>query len=132
MKDETKGIAGHEGAGVVVAVGENMRHKWKNGDRCVVQLFPTSTVEILTPWAELASNGCGQRVENANSAWVLILGMLCQSLIWNAQLNGIDELHCPKQINAGFTTQGTFSQYCVSDGRYTTRIPEGVKDEEAG
>lgn len=48
------------------------------------------------------------------------------------QLNGTDELHCPKQINAGFTVAGTFSQYCISDGRYTTRIPEGVADEEAG
>jgi NADPH:quinone reductase-like Zn-dependent oxidoreductase len=81
MKDETKGIAGHEGAGVVVAVGENMRHKWKNGDRCAFQAFPTSTIEILTPSVAPASNGCGQHVENANSAWVSVLSMLCRSLI---------------------------------------------------
>lgn len=33
MQDATKGIAGHEGAGVVAAVGDNMQHKWKVGDR---------------------------------------------------------------------------------------------------
>jgi alcohol dehydrogenase, propanol-preferring len=29
MHADTLGIAGHEGAGVVVAVGDNMQHKWK-------------------------------------------------------------------------------------------------------
>ena len=37
MKDETKGIAGHEGAGVVVAVGDNMQSKWKVGDRAGIK-----------------------------------------------------------------------------------------------
>ena len=67
--------------------------------------------------------------------------------------NGTDELHCPKQLNSGFTmvrlstvwvadvmvctdpisTQaGTFQEYVLTDGRYASRIPEGVKDEEAG
>lgn len=35
MKDETRGIAGHEGAGTVIAVGDNMGGRWKVGDRCV-------------------------------------------------------------------------------------------------
>jgi alcohol dehydrogenase, propanol-preferring len=47
-------------------------------------------------------------------------------------LNGTDELHCPSQINSGFTAAGTFQQYAISDGRYTTRIPDGVEDAEAG
>lgn len=46
--------------------------------------------------------------------------------------NGSDELHCPNQKNSGFTAAGTFQQYALSDGRYTTRIPDGVTDEEAG
>lgn len=46
--------------------------------------------------------------------------------------NGQDELHCPKQTNSGFTAAGTFQQYCIASGKYTTRIPAGVKDEEAG
>lgn len=37
MKPETKGIAGHEGAGIVVAVGDNMHHKWKVGDRAGIK-----------------------------------------------------------------------------------------------
>ena len=37
MQDATKGIAGHEGAGVVVAVGDNMQHKWKVGDRAGIK-----------------------------------------------------------------------------------------------
>ena len=96
MKDSTKGIAGHEGAGTVVAVGDNMHHKWKVGDRAGIKWV----------WST-----CGE----------------CEFCT-----NGTDELHCPKQLNAGFTAAGTFQQYAVSDGRYTTRIPEGVKDEEAG
>ena len=47
-------------------------------------------------------------------------------------LNGHDELHCPKQTNSGFTAPGTFQQYCIASGKYTTRLPDGVKDEEAG
>lgn len=46
--------------------------------------------------------------------------------------NGVDELHCPLQKNSGFTTAGTFQEYVIADGRYTSRIPAGVKDEEAG
>ena len=47
-------------------------------------------------------------------------------------LNGTDECHCPSQKNSGFSAPGTFQQFVVADGRYTTRIPEGVTDEEAG
>jgi propanol-preferring alcohol dehydrogenase len=36
-------------------------------------------------------------------------------------LNGTDELHCPKQLNSGFSTAGTFQEYCLTDGRYATR-----------
>lgn len=96
MMPVTKGIAGHEGAGVVVAVGEGMEHKWKIGDRAGVK------------WV---ASTCGE----------------CEFC-----LNGTDELHCPKQINSGFSAAGTFQQYCIADGRYTSRIPDGVKDEEAG
>jgi propanol-preferring alcohol dehydrogenase len=96
MKDGTNGICGHEGAGVVVAVGDNMHSRWKVGDR-------------------------------AGMKWVYSTCGECEFC-----LNGVDELHCPKQINCGFTAPGTFQQYAISDGRYTSRIPEGVKDEEAG
>lgn len=96
MQPATNGIAGHEGAGVIVAVGDDMHHKWKVGDRAGIKWV----------WGT-----CGE----------------CEFCT-----NGSDELHCPKQKNSGFTAAGTFQQYAISDGRYTTRIPEGVSDEEAG
>ena len=88
-------IAGHEGAGTVVALGPGVSN-WKEGDRAGIK-WVVST--------------CGQ----------------CEFC-----RNGSDELHCPKQTNSGFTAEGTFQQYCVTDARYATRIPEGVLDEEAG
>jgi D-arabinose 1-dehydrogenase-like Zn-dependent alcohol dehydrogenase len=46
--------------------------------------------------------------------------------------NGVDECHCPTQLNSGFSIAGTFQEYCVTDARYATRLPDGVSDEEAG
>lgn len=45
--------------------------------------------------------------------------------------NGQDECHCPKQLNSGFSIAGTFQEYCLTDARYATRLPDGVSDEEA-
>ncbi|RMZ88821.1 hypothetical protein DV736_g3947, partial [Chaetothyriales sp. CBS 134916] len=96
MQPDSKGIAGHEGAGTVVAVGEGEEHRWKVGDRAGIKWIAST---------------CGN----------------CEFC-----LNGVDECHCPSQKNSGFSTAGTFQQYCLASGRYTTRIPEGVSDEEAG
>jgi propanol-preferring alcohol dehydrogenase len=46
-------------------------------------------------------------------------------------LDGLDEVHCLRQTNCGFSVPGTFQEYCVADGRYTSKIPDGVSDEEA-
>ncbi|RMD44464.1 hypothetical protein DV735_g639, partial [Chaetothyriales sp. CBS 134920] len=96
MTPEAKGIAGHEGAGTVVAVGEGEEHRWKVGDRAGIKWIAST---------------CGS----------------CEFCT-----NGVDECHCPNQKNSGFTTPGTFQQYTIANGRYTTHIPEGVSDEEAG
>ncbi|KAK4574029.1 hypothetical protein LTR86_001790 [Recurvomyces mirabilis] len=96
MKDTTQGIAGHEGAGEVVAVGSEVANLWKTGDRAGVK-------------------------------WVVSTCRECEFCT-----NGTDELHCPKQLNSGFTVAGTFQEYCLTDGRYATHIPPGVSDEEAG
>ncbi|KAK3724360.1 hypothetical protein LTR37_000984 [Vermiconidia calcicola] len=96
MMDATKGIAGHEGAGEVVAVHDDVAQIWKVGDRAGVKWFVS----------------------------------VCRNCEFCT--NGTDELHCPKQINSGFSTSGTFQEYVLTDGRYCTRIPEGVTDEEAG
>jgi propanol-preferring alcohol dehydrogenase len=45
---------------------------------------------------------------------------------------GSDEVHCPNQTNSGFSVAGTFQEYVIADGRYTSKIPDGVSDEEAG
>ncbi|KAF4472614.1 Alcohol dehydrogenase 5 [Fusarium albosuccineum] len=96
MMDVTKGIAGHEGAGPVVAVGPGMENRWKVGDRAGVKWIAST---------------CGE----------------CEFC-----LNGVDEVHCPNQKNSGFSVPGTFQEYVIADGRYTTKIPDGVSDEEAG
>ncbi|KLO93836.1 hypothetical protein CEK26_007606 [Fusarium fujikuroi] len=96
MMDASKGIAGHEGAGNVVAVGEGMENRWKIGDRAGVK------------WIASTCGECD----------------FCRV--------GSDEVHCPSQTNSGFSVAGTFQEYVIADGRYTSRIPDGVSDEEAG
>lgn len=96
MKDETLGIAGHEGAGVVVALGEGTDKRWKVGDRAGVKWIAST---------------CGE----------------CEFC-----LTGTDEVHCLNQTNSGFSAQGTFQQYLCADARYSSKLPDGVKDEEAG
>lgn len=96
MTPLAKGIAGHEGAGQVVAVGEGLENRWKVGDRAGIKWIAST---------------CGE----------------CEFC-----LNGVDEVHCIKQTNSGFTVPGTFQEYCLADGRYSSKLPDGVKDEEAG
>lgn len=71
MQPSSKGIAGHEGAGEVVAVHPSMESKWKVGDRVGIK-------------------------------WVVSVCRECEFC-----MNGTDELHCPKQLNSGFTTVST-------------------------
>lgn len=95
MQPATNGIAGHEGAGVVVKVHDSVKD-WKIGDRAGIK------------WI---ADTCGE----------------CEFCT-----NGRDECACPKQLNSGFSTQGTFQEYVPTSAKYATRLPEGVKDEEAG
>lgn len=96
MQPATNGIAGHEGAGIVVKVHDSAKDLWKVGDRAGIK------------WI---ADVCGE----------------CEFCT-----NGRDECSCPKQINSGFSCQGTFQEYVATSAKYATRLPEGVKDEEAG
>lgn len=96
MTPSSLGIAGHEGAGVVVAVGDDVSALWKVGDRAGVK-----RVESTCGVCEMCSNG-------------------------------FDEVHCPQVIHHAVEIAGTFQEYCVTDGRYATKIPDGVTDEETG
>lgn len=96
MQPATNGIAGHEGAGVVIAVGSNVQDLWQVGNRAGIK-------------------------------WIASVCRRCEFCT-----NGVDECHCPKQVNSGFTFPGTFQEYALTDAHYATRLPDGVKDEEAG
>ncbi|KAF9737706.1 hypothetical protein PMIN06_002329 [Paraphaeosphaeria minitans] len=65
--------------------------------------------------------------DRAGIKWIASICRKCEFCT-----NGVDECHCPKQLNSGFSIAGTFQEYCVTDGRYATRLPEGVSDAEAG
>ncbi|KAM5359981.1 hypothetical protein ACJZ2D_014075 [Fusarium nematophilum] len=88
------GIAGHEGVGVVVAVGQDAGERWSIGDRAGVK------------WIASVCGDCE----------------FCQE--------GHD-MHCPNHTQSGLSRPGTFQEYCLADGRYSTKIPDGVPDEEA-
>ncbi|KAH6985197.1 chaperonin 10-like protein [Ilyonectria destructans] len=94
MKPESKGIAGHEGVGIVVAVGEDVQERWDIGDRAGIK------------WI---AGVCGECE-------------FCQEG---------DDIHCQSQNNSGFSWPGTFQEYCLADGQYSTKIPDGVTDQEA-
>lgn len=96
MAPTAHGICGHEGAGVVVAVGSSVGSLWQIGNR----------------------------------AGIKYIASVCRRCEFCT--NGVDECHCPGQTNSGLNVPGTFQNYVVTDAHYATRLPDGVKDEEAG
>lgn len=66
--------------------------------------------------------------DRAGIKWIASTCGLCEFCL----SDGPDEVHCVNQTNSGFTAEGTFQEYVVTDGRYASHIPEGVLDEEAG
>ena len=95
MQPAANGIAGHEGAGIVVKVHDSVKDLWRLGDRAGIKFIASI---------------CGE----------------CEACQTG------DEVHCPKQLASGMTAPGTFAEYVPTSARYATRIPDGVKDEEAG
>lgn len=103
MMEQSKGIAGHEGAGEVVAVNPDVQHLWKIGDRAGVK------------WVASVCRDC------EFCTYVVVGTLVERGLTVPLVRNGSDELQCPKQLNSGFSTPGTFQEYCLSDAQYTTR-----------
>lgn len=96
MQEASLGISGHEGAGVVLVVADDVKDLWKVGDRAGIKYIASTCrkCEFCT--------------------------------------NGFDEVCCPTSKKSGANCPGTFQQYCATDARYATRIPDGVTDGEAG
>lgn len=96
MQEASQGISGHEGAGVVVEVADDVKDLWKVGDR----------------------------------AGIKYIASVCRKCEFCT--NGLDEVCCPTGLKSGANVPGTFQEYCATDARYATKIPDGVMDEEAG
>ncbi|KAH7084602.1 alcohol dehydrogenase 1 [Paraphoma chrysanthemicola] len=94
MSDYGTRCAGHEGAGVIVKVGENVT-KLKPGMRAGFK-----------PIADV----CGQ----------------CELCRNNK------ECYCADAILTGLHVDGTYKQYVSSPAKYTSLIPDGVSDYQAG
>ncbi|GGK24173.1 zinc-dependent alcohol dehydrogenase [Caldalkalibacillus thermarum] len=86
-------IPGHEGVGVVEAVGEGVT-SIKAGDR------------VGIPWLYSACGECDY----------------C--------LTGRETL-CPHQLNAGYSVDGGYAEYCKAPAAYVAKIPDELSFEEA-
>lgn len=85
----------------------------------------------------VAAIGAGVATGSAQGAWnlgdragVKWIASVCGSCEMCREDGG--ETTCPNQTNSGFTAAGTFQEYTLAEAKYTTRIPKGVSDEEAG
>lgn len=85
-------IPGHEGVGLITAVGEGVHHV-KEGDR------------VGVPWLYSACGHC----THCLGGW---------------------ETLCERQQNAGYSVNGSFSEYVLANANYVGIIPEGVDSVE--
>ena len=85
-------IPGHEGVGLITAVGEGVTHV-KEGDR------------VGVPWLYSACGHC----THCLGGW---------------------ETLCERQQNAGYSVNGSFSEYVLANANYVGIIPEGVDSIE--
>lgn len=112
MSDLGVQCAGHEGAGVIVKVGANVK-TLKPGMRAGLKVF---LPEFSLHWSKSAD--VRKPVQDTCGACEL-----CR--------NG-NECYCPNAVMTGLMVDGSYKQYIVSPERYTTIIPDGVSDIIAG
>ena len=110
---------GHEGAGVVVKVGSNVK-TWKVGDRGGVKPMWDVCMECDLCRDGLHETYCPKAV----SAGLMVPGALHSRLSHCSSKEGAD--------SALICKLGTYQQYIVSPAKYTTRIPDSVDDFTAG
>lgn len=110
--------AGHEGAGVVVAVGANVKD-WKVGDRGGIK-----------PLWDVCGNCemCYTGRENYCQKGVYT-GLMAQGGYGVAGDRRATHADTLANVRLG---AGTYQQYLTSPARYTSRIPDGVNDYIAG
>jgi D-arabinose 1-dehydrogenase-like Zn-dependent alcohol dehydrogenase len=99
--------AGHEGAGVIVKVGDHVK-TLKPGMRAGYKVC------FLHQSIQLVISDIHQPIQDTCGACELCRGGY--------------ECYCAKAVFTGLMCDGSYKQYIVSPERYTTLIPDGVND----
>lgn len=97
-------VGGHEGAGVVVEVGENVTDV-KVGDHVGIKVSPIY-IEANFQWLNGSCGACEYCMKSFESS-------------------------CPKALLSGYTVDGSFQQYAIGKAAHVARIPKSVDLAEA-
>ena len=116
MADLGTKCAGHEGAGVIVKVGDQVKNL-KPGMRAGYKVHISSNNERHTMMISLRTDVLQPIQDTCGSC------ELCRNC---------NECYCSKTILTGHMVHRSYKQYIVSPERYTTLIPDGVNDYIAG
>lgn len=77
----------------------------------------------------VSDTGSWKLGDRAGIKWITDV---CRTCHYCKQVYQGGEVMCLHQTNSGFSTAGTFQEYCVTSADYATHIPDTVTDEEAG
>jgi len=97
-------VGGHEGAGVVVQVGENVKDV-KIGDYAGIKV-PSFMAQPNVQWLNGSCGSCEYCMKSFESS-------------------------CPHALLSGYTVDGSFQQYAIGKAAHVARIPKSVDLAEA-